>query len=171
MKKETVLLLGQIIGILPLIFSFISYQMRTNQQLLLVQTLAVISMMTSYLLIGATAGGLLNGICLIRNIIYYKRDIQLFSKKFVPYVLAGIIVLVGALSWQGPVTLLILIALAINTVAMSWGDNQKLRWSILLTSSMVLVYDLIVTSWGGAANEVLCLTSSAIGLYRFRKTK
>ena len=77
----------------------------------------------------------------------------------------------GALSWQGPISLLVIIALALNTMVMSLGKPQLLRQSVLLTSSMILVYNIFVFSLGGIVNESVAIVSSAIGIVRFVANK
>lgn len=36
---------------------------------------------------------------------------------------------------------------------------------------MVLIYNAYYTVWGGVANEMIAIVSSAIGLYRYKNTK
>ena len=76
---------------------------------------------------------------------------------------------VGAFSWQGPISLLIIIALIINTFFLSLGNPQKLRYSILFTSTMVIIYNAYVFTIGGLMNETIAIISSIIGIIRFRK--
>ncbi len=84
--------------------------------------------------------------------------------------LAAAIGALGALSWQGAESLLIIIALAVNTVFLSFGRPQLLRYSILFTSSAILIYNVLVFTVGGIANEAIAITSSVIGIIRFKKT-
>ena len=67
------------------------------------------------------------------------------------------------------VSLLIIVALAANTVFLSFGNPQLLRKSILATSSLVLLYNIFVFSLGGIANEALAIGSSVVGIFRFRQ--
>ena len=85
-------------------------------------------------------------------------------------ILSIIMTFLGALSWQGPISLLMIIALAANTLFISFGDTQLLRKSILVTSTMVVIYNIYVFSIGGIANEVISIISSVIGIIRFRKS-
>ena len=78
-------------------------------------------------------------------------------------------VLLGALSWQAWYSLLLIVALVINTIVLSYGKPQMLRKSIILTSSMILAYNCFVFSLGGIANEGLSVVSSIIGIIRFRQ--
>lgn len=163
------IVLGQIASIIAVIFSFLSYQAKTPKKLLFLHTSSIVALLIGYFLIGATSGGVLNVICLLRNIVYYNRSKKPFSHPCVPYVFAALLAIFGAFSWQGPISLCIIIALMINTVALSLGDNQKLRKSILLTSTLVLIYNIFVFSIGGILNESVVLASAIIGLVRFRK--
>ena len=84
---------------------------------------------------------------------------------------AALMIPLGILSWQGPISILMIVALAINTVCMSFGIPQLLRKSILLTSTLVLIYACSVFSIGSILNESLAIISSIIGIVRFRKEK
>ena len=61
--------------------------------------------------------------------------------------------------------------LAINTVFMALGVPQWLRKSILLTSMLILIYNILEFSVGGMINEVLAISSVVVGIVRFRKEK
>lgn len=162
--------LGQIASITAVILSFLSYQAKTPKKLLFLHTSSIVALLIGYFLIGATSGGVLNVICLLRNVVYYNRSKKPFSYPCVPYIFAALLAVFGALSWQGPISLCIIVALMINTVALSLGDNQKLRKSILLTSTLVLIYNICVFSIGGILNESVVLASAIIGLIRYRKS-
>ena len=161
-------LTGQILGWLAALLTFLSYQCKDHKKLIVVQTLSTLSICISYLFLNAWSGMLLNFVCLIRNFIIYRKDIKVFSYSFWPYVLAGIMGIMGAVSWQGPMSLLIIIALAVNTVFLYFPNVQNLRKSILLTSTMILIYNVYFNVWGGVVNEMIAITSSIIGLYRYK---
>lgn len=162
------ILTGQIIGWIAAILTFASYQCKEHRTLLMVQTIATLSMSASYFFLGAMSGMLLNVICIIRNLVIYKRNTKFFSYAFWPYLLALLMGLGGASSWQGPMSLMIIVALMVNTLFLFSPDVQQLRKSILLTSSMIMIYNIFYQVWGGVANELIAISSSIIGLYRFR---
>ncbi len=162
-------IIGQIIGIVAVILTFISYQTKESKKLLTIQTFSTAAFIIHYFLIGASSGFLLNIVCVIRNLIYYFKNVKLFSYPFYPYLLAAVLALLGVMSWQGPISLLIITALMINTVCLSIDDTQFLRKSVILTCSMILVYNIFVRSYGGMINESIAIISSAIGIYRYRK--
>ena len=99
---------------------------------------------------------------------------QLFFRRMLPgaaavAAAAVCMVALGALSWQGWVSLLIIVALALNTLFMAFGTPQVLRCSVLFTSTLVLLYNVFVFSIGGMLNEGLAIVSSAVGVIRYRK--
>jgi hypothetical protein len=162
---------GQIFGWLAAVLAFISYQCKDHKKLLAVQTFSTLSICISYLLLDARSGMLLNFICILRNFVIFKKDTKIFSYSFWPYVLGGVMAVMGLLSWQGPMSLLIIVALTINTLFLYFPNVQNLRKSILLTSSMILIYNVYYTVWGGVVNELIAISSAIIGLYRYRKIK
>ena len=77
----------------------------------------------------------------------------------------------GVISWQGPMSLLIIAALSVNTLFLYFPNVQNLRKSILVTSSMIIIYNIYYAVWGGVANEMIAIISSVIGIYRYKNTK
>ena len=162
-------IIGQAIGIIAPIMTIISYQLNTKKKVLFALSLATFATCISYLLLGATVGCVLNAVCLIRNLICFffvksKRDVYVWFGIF------GVIMGVcGAFTFEGLYSLLSIFGLIINTFFVILGDVQWLRKSILLTSTMVLIYNIIVFSVGGIANETVALISATVGIVRFRK--
>ena len=162
-------IIGQIIGIVAMVITAISYQVNTKKSLLFIQTLATAATCISYLFLGASSGFLLNIVCIMRNIFFYfqkegTKGIYISTSVFMAFM-----AVLGAFSWQGPISLLIIIALVVNTFFLSLGKPQVLKYSILLTSSMILIYNVYVFTIGGILNESIAIASAAVGIFRFRK--
>ena len=165
---------GQTLSILATLITFLSYQMNTRRSILFTQTAATVSMCAGYFFLGATSGFALNIVGIVRNLTYYFLGYSKNPKKYsliASVGFAAVICVLGILSWQAWYSLLIIIALAINTVYLSLGDPQRLRKSILLTSSSIFIYNIFVFSIGGMTNEAVAIVSSIVGIIRFRKKK
>lgn len=160
--------IAQTLGWIAALLTFVSYQCKEHKKLIIIQTISTLSICISYLLLNAWSGMLLNVICIIRNLIIYRKDIKLYSYSFWAYVLAAIMGIMGVLSWQGPMSLLIIVALVVNTLFLYFPNVQHLRKSILITSSLIAIYNIYYTVWGGVLNEIIAISSAAIGLYRYR---
>lgn len=164
-------IIGQVLGVVAMILFCLSYQTNTKRGLLIVQTAGATSICLSYLFLGAMSGFALNIICVTRNIIYYFINNRPRLTLGISIGLALAMGAVGALSWEGPISLLIILPLMANTVFMSFGNPQLLRKSVVLTSSTILVYDIFVFTIGGIISESLSVISSIIGIIRYRKGK
>lgn len=165
------IIIGQILGFIATFLTFLSYQANEKKKLLLIQSAGTLSTCLSYLFLGADSGFLLNVVCLARNGAFYVQK----KRNLLSYIVTGVFVVamigLGIYSWQGPLSLLITVALAVNTVMLSLGNAQWLRISILVTSTMVLIYNCCFFSFGGVLNESVAIISSAIGIIRYQKMK
>ena len=164
-------ILGQIIGVIAMAILFISYQFKDQKKLITVQTIGVLGMCVHYLLINATLGLTINIVCLVRNLCYANRDKKFLSGKWVPIFFAVVAGAVGFLSWEDYYSLFIILGIVINTLCFALSDTQKLRYSILITSPLVFIYDIFVLSIGGMANEALTVVSAIIGIVRINQAK
>lgn len=161
--------IGQSLGIIATIITFISYQVNTKSKLLIIQTTATACTCLSFLFLGASTGFALNIVCIARNISFYFQKDKSIAHTVTAFSLSIVMIFLGIFSWQGPESLLIMVALAANTLFMATGDPQLLRKSVIVTSGMILAYNAIVFSIGGMANEGISIISSIIGIVRFAK--
>lgn len=165
------ILIGQILGGINVILGFLSYQTKTAKKLLFLQVLTALLFCIHYFLIGAISACVLNLIAFIRNAVYANRDKKIFSYRFYPILFAVIMAIAGILSWQNIYSILVILGLVINTLCLPFKNPQNIRKSILVSSSMVLMYNIAVFSIGGAVYESVVILSSIIGLFRYRKYK
>lgn len=160
--------IGQGFAFLTAVLTFFSYQVKKHNTLLAMQTMAVVCSTLGYLILGVYTGFATNAICLVRNIVFYFNGKKEHPQKFWAYIFAVLVGAGGFFAWQGAKSLLMIIALVINTLALSVDNVQFLRKSILLTSSMLGAYNIICGVYGGILNEAIAITSSVIGLIRYR---
>ena len=164
-------IIGQIFGILGALITFVSYQVDKKRLLLVLQTTACICICLNYFFLGATSGFALNIICIIRNLVFcIEKESVVFNVVLVALFLITLGVF-GALSWQGWLSLLIIIALMSNTVFTRFAAPQTLRKSIVFTSGLILIYNIFVFSIGGILNESIAIVSSVVGIIRFWKAE
>lgn len=170
---EAKLIIGQILGIVAPIITFVSYQVNSKKKLLILQTAATLSTCLSYMFLGADSGFALNIVCIIRNIAFFFQDSKSKMNMISAIILAAVMGGLGFLSWEGPISLLVIIALAANTIFMSFGDAQLLRKSVIGTSSMILIYNIFIENptIGGIINESVAIVASIIGIITLVKMK
>ena len=167
MTKEQIELLGQILGIVATLIITSAYQANTKKGLLMIQTPGIAVLCISYLLLGASSGFALNVVCVLRNLGCY-----FVKEKTKPYyamtgALMVIMGVMGILSWEGPVSLILIAALVANTFFIALGKPQILRYSIIVTSTLCLIYNIVVFSVGGILLEAISVVSAIVGSIRF----
>ena len=163
-------ILSHIMGGVAILLGFISFQMHKRKALLIVQIATTLAFCAHYSLIGAWAGFSLNTIGAVRNFAYYHRDKKWLSTWLTPVVFAAAMLTVGFITWQGYQDLFYISSMALSSFAMFYFDAQNIRKSILVTSTLVLIYDILVGSWWGTAYESVAIISSIIGIIRYVKS-
>jgi len=164
-------LVGHIIGLIAIGLFCLSYQIFDKKKLLAVQTLATAAICLQYLLIGAYSGFALNFVCVVRNLLFYRRDKMGRFGMWLPPILAVVMGGLSLLSWDGWHSLFIICGLMINTVCMGYFHSQNLRKSILVTCPMVLTYNVFEGSYAGIISESISIASSVVGIIRYRNAK
>lgn len=162
---------GQIISIIAVIVSFITYQMKSSRSIFVTLSIATGISCVAYALLGGTVALVLNLVSIVRNICFYHKDKKILSGKAVPIVLSLMMGVLSIFAWEGGHSLFFVMGLMLNTLAMGYFKPQDLRKSILLTSSLILFYNLFIPSIGGTINELVAIISAGIGLYRYRRNE
>ena len=161
-------IIGHTLGALGVCALISSYQLKKKSTIMLFQTIGSILFVFQFLFLGELSGLVLNGMCLVRNILFCLRDKMGKLGRAMPYICGGAIIIVGIFVWEGLPSLLLMVGLAINTVCLGICSPQKLRASLLLTCALVGIYDALVFAYAGVANEILSMISAAIGLVRYK---
>lgn len=162
-------IIGQFFGLIAIALGFLSYQMKTQKQLLLCQTAVCIVFCIHYLLIGATTAMAMNTVNVVRNIVYYRRNQKGDKSMLFPIIFTVILGIIGLLTWEAWYSIFVFCGLIINSLCMSFSNPQNVRKSILVTCPMVLIYDIFALSIGGFIYESVAIISSIIGIIRFKK--
>ena len=163
---KAIYIIGQILGGVAIILGFISFQMKTQKKLLIMQTLATLVFCFHYFMIGAMTGMAMNAVNIVRNFVYNYRNQNDKKGWLVPSLFALVIGIMGVITWDAWYSAFMVVGIVINTLAMAIPDPQKVRKSILITSPIVIVYNCMTFSMGGTIYEAVVITSSVIGLYR-----
>ena len=169
---------AQITGIIAMIFSILSYQLKTKKQILIAQMICICFFVLHFLLLyfsgsqDALTGAALNAVSIVRNTCYMVCD----QKDAAPKIRAAVtiffmlvMITAGILTWSSAVSLLFIITMVLNTLAFSMKEPQKVRLIMLISAPFAFTYDLFSESIGGMINEAFSAVSSAIALIRYRK--
>lgn len=166
---QAIEIIGQVISVIAVIITFITYQMKSTSQIFIVNAIATGVSCVAYAMLGGITALGLNIMCIIRNICYLHKDKNRYCAVILPALLSLIMAVMSAFLWEGYHSIFFVVGITLNTLAMGYFNSQNLRKSILLTSSLILIYNLFIPSIGGSINEIVAISSSVIGLIRNRK--
>lgn len=160
---------GHILGFISVGLFVYSYQRSKKQKILAIQTVATALSCIQYLLIGAFSGFALNIVCIIRNFIYSYRDKKNTKDWVSPLLLALLMAGVSVFSWEGLHSLMITAGLVINTVSLGILGSKNIKRSIIVSSSLILTYNIFAGSYSGILSESLSIISAIIGVIMQKK--
>lgn len=164
----------QVIGIIAMILSVTSFQLKTRKQVLVMQCMTGVVFAVHYFMLphwSGVAGGVVNMIAIVRNLVFYFNYKPLFKSKL--WVMFFAIVMGGSaiLSRPEPISVFMCIAMVFNTLAVSAQKPVNTRKWILIASPFAFVYNVVIMSVGGMANEALVEIITLITFIRENKTR
>ena len=163
--------IGHVLGFVSVGLFFYSYQCTEKRKLMVIQTVATALSCVQYLLIGAFSGFALNIVCIIRNLAFYFRDKYKRTDIVLPVLFSLCMAGASAFSWEGIHSLLITAGLVVNTMCMGLFDAKDFRKTILISSSLILIYNVFASSYSGMLSESISLVSVIIGIIRYSSTQ
>lgn len=159
----------QAIGFLGVLFFFLSFQTKTNRSLFVLQTLGCLTFSVQFILLGALSGCLSLLVNITRNIMLTRyNDCKVIRWKGWVAVFSALSLTAALFTWNGWSSLLPVAGTVASTIGY-WTNNAKnIRLANLAVNSpCMLLYDVLVKSWGGVLNETIAIVSILISVIRF----
>ena len=157
------------IGFAAVALFVLSYQIKSNRWLFLLQLIGSALFCLQFFMLDAFSGCLSLAVNILRNALMMKyKDWKWVQNKWCPVVIALMFTAVLILTWNGPVSLLAFTASVSSTFAY-WSDSpRKIRMvNLVCASPCWLIYDVIVFSLGGIVSESITIISILISFIRF----
>lgn len=167
-------LIGQILGIVGLIVTVLSYQFKKMNTVMMLQIFSCLCFTVSFILIGSIASAIMNGISIVRSIIF---SIEKTKTKFLSYISMQLMYMMGviiAYFYVTPKWMIIFVALAsfISTYAIWTNNPAKFRIiQVLLVSPLWITNNIFVFSIGGILTESFNIVSIAVYFIRQKMIK
>lgn len=162
-------ILIQAIGFIGIALNIIAVQFNKHWQIILVKTLGSFMFVIQYILLKAWTGAAMDGIGILRNIIF------IFTvKRGKPTLLwiiffAALTVTFGVLTFEGLISLLAITAKLLSCIAYGINNPRTIRYLGLPTSMLWITYNSIHISIAGVINEILVTSSIIIAEIRYIK--
>lgn len=157
---------AQIVGIIGIVFSLLSFQFKQRKHIMLMQMVASLLFSSQLFLVGAFTGGCLDMISFIRTLIFSNNSKKWASSPIWLYFFLIVMIATGILTWQNGWSILPIMGSMLSTLALWMKKEKHIRLISLLVGPCWIVYNIVSGAYTGALNEVLAMTSIVIGLVR-----
>lgn len=161
--------LAQGIGAIGLLFCLISFQIKSNRYLLILQTLANIMFGTQFIILGAYTGCLNVIIFCVRNVLIMGKEKYKWARwNGWLYIIIFLSCITTIVSWNGILSTFPAIACIGGSIAY-WQDNAMSYRiaNLLFVCPAWLIYDTCVGSYTAAINEAIVFVSVLVSILRF----
>lgn len=159
----------QSFGIISTIFFLLSYQVKSNKALYLIQAAGCGTFAIQYLLLGAYSGCLSQLFVILRNLMLsrYNQWPWVRCKSWVSVFIAFALI-ITRLTWSGPISLIPLLVMIAGTIGM-WTNNAGLIRLVGLTfiSPPWIIYDCVTGAYSAIVTEVLVMAVVVSSIVRF----
>ena len=163
--------ISQIFALASFIFDLVAAQQKKKASLLNMDTMAASSSLLHYAFLGAWAGMANKIIAVIRNALAaYMASKKRKAPKSLPLIFVIAYIIFGIFTFNSAYSLLPTIASSIYSIVIyTTSDANKIRYTIIITSTIWLVYNICVFSIVGIITQVILLVNDLIAIWRYRK--
>ena len=159
----------QFIGIVGIIAGLSAFQCNKHSHALALKMTEEGSFGIQYLLLGGYTGAVLNLVGIFRNLIFTylgKKDKQ-NELKYARIILSIVFAVLGLLSWEGYISILIIFAKVLSTLAYGTTNMKKMRMMLSVTCVCWICYNTYVGSIAGVISDSCNFVSVMIGIIRY----
>ena len=142
--------------------------LKKKSHILLAQSAQCVFMGIGNLVLGGVSGFISNIVTIVRNLVCLKFPVTVRLK--VLFIALQVLLSLGSLG-KGMISWLPVLAAAVFTWFLDTKSDVKLKFVILSTQIMWLIYDLYYCNYVASAFDVLTFVSNLIGLYMITKKK
>jgi len=162
-------ILINILGLVGILAGILALQCNKHIQVLAFKMAEEGIFGVQYILLGGITGGLLNLVGLFRNLIFAyfgKKDNQK-ALKISRIGFAILLAAIGFLSWDGYISLLVIFAKVLSTIAYGTTNVKKMRLMLCVTITCWICYGIYIGSLTSILNDSANLLSVLIAIFRY----
>lgn len=159
-------LIAQILGFIGTIIIVIGMQQKKYKHIVLCKIGNEFFAAIHYLLLGGYTGMAANLASCLTNGCYYFRIKK--GKSTLPFQIAFgcMFVVIGILSWHGPISIFVVLAKLISSVSLGIKNSRAIRILNLISNPCWLVYNIYMGSIAGIITDSLVIASVLIAVVR-----
>ncbi len=161
-------LIAQGIGFVGFVFAVISFQNNKRHLILIFLGIAQMCFIFHFALLEVWPAFAVNIVGVVRTFSFLLRGKKKWiDKNTLMYIFIGLFCIAGALSWNGWLSLLPIMAMIVETIGL-WKKNPRLIRSIVIIPRLLwITYNIIHYSYAGVMTEVFVIISLLTAIIRF----
>lgn len=172
--NETRLLIGQILGFIPLALAFFIYLFNDRRKILIFKMSSDFLWAFHYILIGAYTGAVMNLINSVRDVVFYNKGKKYIRGLWIPiaFVIMNIIscTLTGNSTGGSWIRFLPMIGSSIAIIGLWCSEPQKIRYFMFPGMTLWLIYCIMTHSISSTISNCITLVSLVIAEVNYRKS-
>lgn len=157
----------QLIGFIGLALGVLAFQFKEHRHIVLCKMTSELVFSLQYLLLGAWTAALLDFTSATRNLLFCALVKKGRSTTPLIYIFGAFVVIVGILTFYGPVSLMLIAAKLLTTISYGMKNERLLRYITLPSCILWSIYNLYIGSLGGAIGDCLNLISLVTAMCKF----
>ena len=162
----TLQIIAQVLGFMGAALVVIGMQQKEYKQIFMCKIGNQFLGGVHYLLLGGYTGMMTNLASCGTNLVYYSRIKKGKSTLVFQIIFATLFVILGVMSWHGPISLLVIVAKVVSTVAMGNKNPRVIRILNLISGPCWLAYNIYVGSVAGIISDSFMILSVIIAIIR-----
>lgn len=163
---DNVYMIAQLIGVLGTIAVVIGMQQKRYNRIVFCKIFNEFIASIHYFLIGGYTGMVINLASCLTNGVYWYRITKGKSTLIFQILFGALFVTLGALSWQGPISIFVILAKLISSVSLGIKTPRTIRFLNLISNPCWLFYNLYMGTVAGIITDSLVLASTIIAVVR-----
>lgn len=158
--------IAQAIGFIGSIIIVIGMQQKKYDYIVLCKISNEFFAAIHYFLLGGYTGMLINFASCFTNGVYWYRNKKQKSNLVFQIMFGAMFVVLGALSWHGWISIFVVIAKLISSVALGINNPRIIRILNLISNPCWLVYNIYMGSIAGMVTDTTVISSVIIAVVR-----
>lgn len=160
-------IVAQALGFVGTLFMVLCMQQKKYDRIMLCKVLNELFFAIHYVLLGAYTGVCMNSTACVANGVYWYKNKKDKSPVIFQIIFSIVFVVLGILSWQGPVSAFIIVAKIIANVAFGINNPRAIRVLNFICLPCYLTYNICMGSLSGILSDSLSIISVVVGIVRF----
>ncbi len=156
----------QLVGYIGLACAVIAFQCKSHKKVMIFRTLNELFFAIQYFCMGSSTGVIMNTVGSVRNMSFARCVEKGKSTRVLQIIFSVLFLVLGLLTTRGLISILVIAAKIVTTVAYSTKNTTYIRLLTLPTSICWLIYNAACGSTAGVLCEAFTIVSIVTAIIR-----